>query len=179
MKRIFKILSTTIFCLLLTSCERTTLDYRNYLSGHYVLSDAAIVDFETDMSTPYFKFIPCKENVKNRFNLTSSYIDLKVGVNEGKAYGFGDFKIESKSNEFSVFEGSFDYYCYYTSIYGNSLIMSDETKPDYFGRQNYRRNNWWVRTEIFINEISDKPILLEFIYTEGFEIPEEFNHKVW
>lgn len=169
------LLSTCCF----SSCSKTTIRRKNYLSGHYLLTDAATIKDGTPIYDPYFAKIKKIEKVKNKFDLNNSVFNFHVKVENGKAIGYGDYTIAAKENLFENITGNFEYYCKFTNVYGEALVMSEETKPEYFGRQQYRKPDWWFRTEIKIPEISSDIILLEFTFKEAFESPEEFNHQVW
>lgn len=178
-KPLFKVATLLATTICFTSCSRTTVMRKNYLSGNYVLSYAISIKPSTPLGEPYIKLIKKIDDCNSYFDFDSSFFNFHVKVVDGKAVGYGDYLIKSKTTLFEQKEGTFEYYCDYTNVYGNSLVMSEETKADYFGRQQYRRNNWWFRTEISIPEVTRDIILLEFTFKEAFDSPEEFNHHLW
>lgn len=176
LSKLILLFSSTI---LLCSCQKTKSDYRNYLSGHYVLTNAASIKNGAGIDTPYFANVKKIKKYNDVFKLKESFIDLKIKMVDGKAVGYGNYSIQAAGDQFETLTGDFEYYCYFTDTYGNKLKMTDETKPAYFGRQYYFRDNWWVRTEVFIPEITEDTILLEFTVREKFPVPEEFTHNIY
>lgn len=179
MKKFFFKVILIFSAVFLSSCDSTYTIRKNYLSSKYVLSNAATTVDPISVDVAYFKGLKVKTNYLKKFDLQNSVFDFNVKVIDRKAVGYGSYKIVSADNSFDILQGEFIYDCNFSKVYGSEINFLNDTKPEYFGKLLYRTPNWWVRAEVFIPEITNEKIALEFAFKEANEIPNEFSHNLW
>lgn len=164
---------------LLTSCSGDVNSRKVFLSTGYKLVYAVYIKgYEVD-TTAYLKGKKFDENYIEFFDVENSKVEMRV---DGTPRGYGSFRLTAKENKFEQMNFEFEYYCQYTNNDGGKVYFTNVTsgvKPDAINVVMYRSPDWWVRMDIHIPEITDKKIILEFQKYVSYDVPEEFNHKIW
>lgn len=176
MKKIFLLLVASFA---LTSCHSSDAKSRYiYLAAKYRLQYAGFNEtYKVSSNPPHFKDIKV-EDCMSLFDKENCIVCYNVEVNNGIPHGFGYLDIKLKEPYSTSYHYDFDYRILYDKTYGGEIVNLNGTKPDIFGKQFCRRRYWFVRTEIFLPEVSNRRIVAEFIVTEELPEPTDFNTNV-
>ena len=180
MKRMFALVASIFSIISLSSCSKDESHRYIFLSAKYRLTYAAInTTYEVSDNPPYFSHIKGSTNVIDKFDKNESFYIANVEVNNNKPTGYGSVIIKTLENSYSA---EFTYYCQYNGVYGGQVIQTNNSKPEFLGKQYCRGHmpgDTFIRTEAYIPEVSSSRLILEFSLVENFDEPVVFDHTIY